>query len=89
LPRGEAIWIVEGFLKADAFGALRPHTPIIATGGAAVKHAEIILYTQGRPVVIGFDQNYHVNETVCLQLARLIAARIASEGTADTTRIAT
>ena len=89
LPQGEAIWIVEGFLKADVFGALRPKTPIIATGGVAVSHAEIIRHTAGRPVVIGFDQDYHTNETVCLQLARLIAGRIASEGTADTTRIAT
>ena len=64
LPRGEAIWIVEGFLKADAFAALRPDTPIIATGGVAANHAEIIRHTQWRPVVIGFDQDYHVNETV-------------------------
>ena len=89
LPQSEPIWIVEGFLKTDVFGALRPNTPIIATGGVAVNHAEIIRHTQGRPVVIGFDQDYHVNETVCLQLARLIAGRSASEGTADTTRIAT
>ena len=89
LPQSEPIWIVEGFLKADAFAALRPHTPIIATGGVAVNHAEIIRHTAGRPVVIGYDQDYHVNETVCLQLARLIAGRITSEGTADTTRIAT
>lgn len=89
LPRGEPIWIVEGFLKADAFGALRSNPPIIATGGVAVNHAEIIRHTQGRPVVIGFDQDYLVNETVCLQLARLIAARIVRERTTDTTRIAT
>lgn len=89
LPRGEPIWIVEGFLKADAFAALRPNTPIIATGGVAVNHAEIIRHTHTRPVVIAFDQDYHVNETVCLQLARLIAGRIASEGTAETTHIAT
>ena len=89
LPRGEAIWIVEGFLKADAFGALRPNTPIIATGGVAANHAEIIRHTAGRPVVIGFDQDYRSNETVCLQLARLIAGRIANEGTSDTIRIAT
>ncbi len=89
LPRGEAIWIVEGFLKADAFGALRPDTPIIATGGVAANHTEIIRHTAGRPVVIAFDQDYRSNETVCLQLARLIAGRIASEGTADTTCIAT
>jgi hypothetical protein len=89
LSQSEPIWIVEGFLKADAFAALRPNTPIIATGGVAVNHAEIIRHTAGRPVVIGYDQDYHVNETVCLQLARLIAERIASEGTADTTRIAT
>ena len=58
-------------------------------GGVAVSHAEIIRHTAGRPVVIGFDQDYHSNETVCLQLARLIAGRIANEGTAVTTRIAT
>ena len=89
LPRGEPIWIVEGFLKADAFGALRPNTPIIATGGVAVNHTEIIRHTTGRPVVIAFDRDYRVNENVCLQLARLIAERIANEGAADTTRIAT
>ena len=89
LPRGEAIWLIEGFLKADAFGALRPNTPIIATGGVAASHTDIIRHTAGRPVVIGFDQDYRSNETVCLQLARLIAGRIVSEGTAGTTRIAT
>lgn len=89
LPRGEAIWIMEGFLKADAFGTLRPNTPIIATGGVAVNHTEIIRHTQGRPVVIGFDQDFRSNETVCLQLARLIAGRITSEGVAEMTSIAT
>lgn len=89
LPRGEPIWIVEGFLKADAFSALRPNMPIIATGGVAANHAEILRHTNERPVVIAFDQDYHFNETVCLQLARLMAGRITSEGTANTTRIAT
>ena len=89
LPRVTPIWIVGGFLKADAFSALRPNTPIIATGGVAANHADIIRHTQGRPVVIGYDQDYRSNETVCLQLARLIAGRIKSEGTAETTRIAT
>lgn len=88
LPRGVPIWIVEGFLKADALAALRPETPIIATGGVAANHAEIIRHTQARPVVLAFDQDYHTNETVCRHLAALLAARIVNEGTLDSTRVA-
>ncbi len=88
LPRGVPIFIVEGFLKADALAALRPDTPIIATGGVAANHAEIIRLTQARPVVVAFDQDYHTNETVCRHLAALLAARIANEGTVDSARVA-
>lgn len=89
LPRTTAIWMVEGFLKADTFAALQPDVPIIATGGVAANHAALIRQTHERPVAVAFDQDYRVNETVCLQLAKLIAGRIAGEGSAETTRIAT
>lgn len=88
LPRSVPIFIVEGFLKADVLAALRPDTPVIATGGVATNHAEIIRHTQARPVVLAFDQDYHTNETVCRHLAALLAARIVNEGAADSTRVA-
>lgn len=88
LPRGTPIFIVEGFLKADALAALRPNTPVIATGGVAANHAALIHHTHARPVVLAFDQDYHTNRTVCRHMAALLAARIANEGTADSTLVA-
>jgi hypothetical protein len=87
LPRGATIFIVEGFLKADVLAALRPHTPILATGGVAANHAEIIRHTQARPVAVAFDQDYDTNETVCRALASLLAARALSEKTWETTQV--
>lgn len=89
LPRSTPIFVIEGFLKADALAALRRDTTFIATGGAAANHAALIQHTHGRPVVVAYDQDYRANETVCRHLAALLAARIVSEGQSATTRVAT
>jgi hypothetical protein len=39
-------------------------------------------------VLVAFDQDYCVNQAVCLRLAALLARRLLSETTPDTTRIA-
>jgi hypothetical protein len=48
----------------------------------------LIKSTKGRRVIIAFDQDYLINEAVCLRLASLIVRRLQSEMTLKTTRIA-
>jgi hypothetical protein len=88
LPLDVTIVIVEGALKADALSFLRPGLRVIATAGVAANHSALIELSRGRRVLIAFDQDYHVNEAVCLRLAALIARRKMSEGTLATTHIA-
>lgn len=88
LPKDAPITIVEGILKADVLAALRLDLHVIGIGGVSVSHGAVIQATRQRHVVVGFDQDYRQNEQVCWQLAALLAARVASEGTDETTRIA-
>jgi hypothetical protein len=88
LPLDATIVIVEGALKADALSVLRPELRVIATAGIAANHPALIEHSRGRRILIGCDQDYHINEAVCLQLAALIARRMKSEATLATTRIA-
>ena len=88
LPKDAHITIVEGILKADVLAALRPDLYLIGMGGVSVGHGAVIAATKQRHVVVGFDQDYRHNEQVYWQLAALLAARMASEGTDATTRIA-
>ncbi len=89
LGRDEMIVIVEGILKADVLCALRPEMRIIATAGVSSGHDALIELTKGRMVIIAFDQDYLINEAVCLRLGSLIGRRLQSEMTLKTTRIAT
>jgi hypothetical protein len=88
LGRDETVVIVEGILKADVLCALRPEIRVIATPGVSSGHDALIKSTKGRSVIIAFDQDYLINETVCLRLASLITRRLQSEMTLKTTRIA-
>jgi hypothetical protein len=88
LPLDATIVIVEGALKADALSALCPELRVVATAGVAANHFALIELSRGRRILIAFDQDYQVNETVCMQLAALIAKRMKSEGTLATTQIA-
>jgi hypothetical protein len=87
LPRGASLFIVEGFLKADALTALRPGTPVIATGGVTTNHAALIQHTHGRPVAIAFDADHRTKQPVCRALAGLLAARALREQTWETTQV--
>src|SRR5262245_29431854 len=89
LSEGATILIVEGALKADALSALRPELYVVAIAGVSANHAALIDVTRGRRALIGFDQDHHYNEAVCLRLAALIARRMRSEMTLTTTHIAT
>lgn len=88
LPPDATIFIVEGILKADALVALRPQVFAIAAAGVSVAQEAIIKATRGRRVVVAFDQDYLVNEAVCLSLAGLLARRKRSEAKLKTTAIA-
>ncbi|MBO0861189.1 MAG: hypothetical protein J2P21_22425 [Chloracidobacterium sp.] len=88
LPDDATVVIVEGALKADVLSALRPELYIVANAGVSANHAALINLTKRRRVIIGFDQDYHYNEVVCLRLAALIARRMESERTLTTTHIA-
>jgi hypothetical protein len=88
LPRDARIVIVEGVLKADVLFAIRPELYIVATPCVTANHGALVELTRGRPVWIGFDQDYYSNETVCFHLASLVARRLRRERTLATTRIA-
>jgi hypothetical protein len=88
LPRDARIVIVEGVLKADVLFAIRPELYIVATPCVTANHGALVELTRGRQVLIGFDQDYNSNETVCFHLASLIAKRLLRERTLATTRIA-
>jgi hypothetical protein len=88
LPDGSTVRIVEGALKADVLSALRPKLYVVATAGVSANHAALINLTRRRRAMIGFDQDYHYNEAVCLRIASLIARRLESEKTLATTHIA-
>jgi len=88
LPRDARIVIVEGVLKADILSAIRPELYIVATPCVTSNHASLVELTRGRLVWIGFDQDHYSNETVCFQLASLVARRLRREQTLATTRIA-
>jgi hypothetical protein len=88
LPPCGIITITEGALKADALLALRPGVYAVATAGVAASHEALIALTNGRKVLVAFDQDYCVNQAVCLRLAALLARRLLSEATPETTRIA-
>ena len=85
---GARIVIVEGVLKADVLSAIRPELYIVATPCVTANHGALVELTRGRQVLIGFDQDYNSNETVCFHLASLIAKRLLRERTLATTRIA-
>ena len=62
---------------------------VLAIAAAGVSAAQVITEAaRGRRVVVAFDQDYLVNEAVCLALARLLARRATKEGTLMTTEIA-
>jgi len=88
LPRDARIVIVEWVLKADVLAAIRPELYIVATPCVAANHSAFIELTHGRPVLMGFDQDYYSNDMVCFHLAALIARRLCHESTLSTTRIA-
>jgi len=88
LPRDARIVIVEGVLKADVLSAIHPELYIVATPCVTANHAALVELMRGRQVLIGFDQDYNSNETVCFHLASLIAKRLLRERTLATTRIA-
>jgi hypothetical protein len=88
LPDDATVVIVEGALKADVLSAIRPELYVVATAGVSANHAALISLTKRRRAMIGFDQDYHYNEAVCLRLAALIARRMESERTLATTHIA-
>jgi len=87
-PEDRVRVITEGALKAEALVALRPNAFALATGGVSVAHQELISATRGRQVLLAFDQDYHSNRVVCLQMASLIASRVAAERIHSSTRIA-
>ncbi len=89
LPSAAWIVIVEGVLKADVLSALRPELYIVATPCVTANHDAIVELTHGRYLLMAFDQDFYSNETVCLQLAALVARRLRRERTLVTTRIAT
>jgi hypothetical protein len=88
LPPRATVTITEGALKADALTALRPGVYAVATAGVAAGHEALIALTIGRRVLVAFDQDYYSNKAVCLRLASLLALRLLSESTLETTRIA-
>jgi len=88
LPRDARIVIVEGVLKADVLSAIHPELYIVATPCVTANHTALIELTHGRHVLIGFDQDFYTNETVCFHLAALVARRLRRERTLATTRIA-
>jgi len=88
LQRDARIVIVEGVLKADVLSALRTELYVVATPCVTANHSALVELTRGRPVLMGFDQDYNSNETVCFHLAALIARRLRRERTLATTRIA-
>lgn len=87
-PPSANIVIVEGPLKADALVALRPSARAIAVAGVSASHEALIKAVQGRSVILAFDQDCRRNEAVYTQLCSLISARLSSENTLATTRIA-
>ncbi len=88
LPPDAQIVIVEGALKADVLFTLRSDLFIVATPSVTANHDALIRLTHGREALIAFDQDYCSNKAVCFHLASLIARRMRSEGTSETTRIA-
>jgi hypothetical protein len=88
LPRAARIVIAEGVLKADVLSAIHPELYIVATPCVTANHSALIELTHGRPMLMGFDQDYYSNETVCFHLAVLIARRLRHERMLSTTRIA-
>jgi hypothetical protein len=88
LPPDARIVIVEGVLKADVLSTIRPELYIVATPCVTANHAALVELTRGRLLWIAFDQDHYSNETVCFQLASLVARRLRRERTLATTRIA-
>jgi hypothetical protein len=88
LRRDARIVIVEGVLKADVLSALHPELYIVATPCVTANHGALVELTHGRPVLMGFDQDFYTNEAVCFHLAALVARRLWREKTLATTRIA-
>ena len=74
---GKPILITEGALKAETAQIFKPEFSVIASGGVSCSHEEIIKATRFRSVLIAFDSDYHHNEQVARQIAKLLEMRFA------------
>lgn len=66
------VLITEGALKADVVAKFCPQFFIVANSGVGCAHDLIARITHGKKVFIAFDNDYHENPAVILQLAKLI-----------------
>jgi hypothetical protein len=66
------ILVTEGALKADVVAKFCPQFLTVANSGVACAHDLIARITRGKKVCLAFDNDYHENPAVILQLAKLI-----------------
>jgi len=71
------ILVTEGALKAETVQALCPRFNVVAIGGIASSHSELIKASRFSPLLVGFDNDFSDNLQVLRQFLRFLSARFS------------
>ena len=71
------ILVTEGALKAETARIFKVEYDVLASAGVTCSHEEIVTAARFRPLLIGFDADYHENIHVARAFARLLGSLFA------------